>query len=252
MPLVDPIFRLDGDTHKLAGVECLTRGPVGTPFHRADALFSYARRKRAEHIVDKHCISAALEAASAIPAPIRLSLNVHASTLGRCADFCGWLCMTAAENSIDPQRLTIEIVEHVPAWNKSEFFDSLAALRGAGMRIALDDVGLGHSNFQMMVDAKPDYFKRDRYFVHGCHRDKYRRAVVASVAKLAEELDSSSSRKVLKTRQTWRSYGTSVSRSSKVSCFAAPSDTISFGSRKSLAISVRALWSPGLRLHSAS
>ena len=59
------------------------------------------------------------------------------------------------------------------------------------MRIALDDVGLGHSNFQMMVDAKPDYFKLDRYFVHGCHRDKYRRAVVASVAKLAEELDSS-------------------------------------------------------------
>lgn len=191
VPVVQPIFRLDGDTHKLAGVECLTRGPVGTPFHRADALFSYARRKRAEHIVDQHCISAALEAASAIPAPIRLSLNVHASTLGRCADFCGWLCMTAAENSIDPQRLTIEIVEHVPAWNKSEFFDSLAALRGAGMRIALDDVGLGHSNFQMMVDAKPDYFKLDRYFVHGCHRDKYRRAVVASVAKLAEELDSS-------------------------------------------------------------
>jgi EAL domain-containing protein (putative c-di-GMP-specific phosphodiesterase class I)/ActR/RegA family two-component response regulator len=191
VPVVQPIFKLDGNTHKLAGVECLTRGPAGTPFHRADALFAYARRKRAEHVVDQHCISAALEAASAIPSPIRLSLNVHASTLGRCADFCGWLCSTAAANSIDPQRLTIEIVEHVPAWNKSEFSESLAALREAGMRIALDDVGLGHSSFKMMVDAKPDYFKLDRYFVHGCHRDKYRKAVVASVAKLAEELDSS-------------------------------------------------------------
>jgi EAL domain-containing protein (putative c-di-GMP-specific phosphodiesterase class I) len=76
-------------------------------------------------------------------------------------------------------------------WDKSEFFQSLAALRQAGMRIALDDVGLGHSNFQMMVDVKPDYFKLDRYFVHGCHRDKSHRAVVASVAKLAEELGSS-------------------------------------------------------------
>ena len=191
VPVVQPIFRLDGDTHKLAGVECLTRGPGGTPFQRADALFAYARRKRAEHIVDQHCISTALEAAAAIPAQIRLFLNVHASTLGRSADFCSWLCSTAAENSIDPRRLTIEIVEHTPVWNKSEFFESLAALREAGMRIALDDVGLGHSNFQMMVDAKPDYFKLDRYFVHGCHRDKYRKAVVASVAKLAEELDSS-------------------------------------------------------------
>ena len=191
VPVVQPIFRLNGDSHELAGVECLTRGPAGTPFQRADALFAYARRKRAEHIVDQHCISAALEAASAIPKHIRLSLNVHASTLGRCADFCGWLCSTAAENSIDPQRLTVEIVEHAPVWNKPEFSQTLAALREVGMRIALDDVGLGHSNFQMIVDVKPDYLKLDRYFVHGCHRDKYRKAVVASVAKLAEELDSS-------------------------------------------------------------
>jgi EAL domain-containing protein (putative c-di-GMP-specific phosphodiesterase class I)/CheY-like chemotaxis protein len=191
VPVVQPIFKLDGNSHSLTGVECLSRGPGGTPFYRADAVFAYARRKRAEHIVDRHCISVALEAASAIPAYIRLSLNVHASTLGRSSDFCGWLCSTAAENSIDVQRLTIEIVEHTPVCNKSEFFQTLAALRTAGVRIALDDVGLGHSNFQMMVDVKPDYFKLDRYFVHGCHRDKYRRAVVASVAKLAEELDSS-------------------------------------------------------------
>jgi len=190
VPIVQPIFRLDGDTHKLAGVECLTRGPGNTPFQRADALFAYARRKRAEHIVDQHCISAALEAASSIPPQIRLSVNVHASTLGRCADFCGWLCATAAENSIDPQRLTVEIVEHAPVWNRPEFSQTLAALREAGMRIALDDIGIGHSNFQMMVDVKPDYFKLDRYFVHGCHRNKYRYAVVASVAKLAEEFGS--------------------------------------------------------------
>jgi EAL domain-containing protein (putative c-di-GMP-specific phosphodiesterase class I)/CheY-like chemotaxis protein len=190
-PLVQPIFELDGNTHKLAGVECLSRGPRGTPFQRADAVFSYARYKRAEHILDKHCISVALEAASAISEPIRLSLNVHASTLGRCSDFCGWLCSTAAKNSIDSQRLTIEIVEHVPVRDKSAFFQTLADLREAGMRIALDDVGLGHSNFQMMVDMKPDYFKLDRYFVDGCHRDKSHKAVVASVAKLAEELGCS-------------------------------------------------------------
>ena len=190
-PYVQPIFKLDRNSRKLVGVECLSRGPVGTPFHRADALFAYARHKRAEHIVDQHCISVALKAASAIPAHIGVALNVHASTLGRCADFCDWLCSTAAENSIDVHRLVIEIVEHAPVWNKSEFFHTLAALRKAGIRIALDDVGLGHSNFQIMVDAQPDYFKLDRYFVHGCHRDKQRRAVVVSVAKLAEELGGS-------------------------------------------------------------
>src|SRR5208282_1680239 len=147
VPMVQPIFKLDGNAYALAGVECLSRGPAGTPFHRADAVFAYARYKRAEHILDQHCITIALQAASAIPAPIRLSLNVHASTLGRCSDFCGWLCAAAAENSIDVQRLTIEIVEHVPVRDKSEFLRTLAALRQAGMQIALDDVGLGNSNF---------------------------------------------------------------------------------------------------------
>ncbi len=190
VPVVQPLFRLDGDTYKLVGVECLTRGPVGTPFQRPDALFAYARHKRSEHIVDQHCISVALEAASALPEAIRINLNVHASTLGRCADFTGWLCSTAEENSIDPQRLTVEIVEHAPVWNRPEFSHTLAALKEVGMRIALDDIGVGHSNFEMMVDAKPDYFKLDRCFVHGCHRNKYRYAVVASVAKLAEEFGS--------------------------------------------------------------
>jgi EAL domain-containing protein (putative c-di-GMP-specific phosphodiesterase class I)/ActR/RegA family two-component response regulator len=188
--VVQPIFRLDGNEHKLVAVECLTRGPVGSPFQRPDALFAYARGKRAEHILDQHCIAAALEAAAVIPSQIRLSLNAHASTLGRCVDFCGWLSAQAEKNSIDPLRLTIEIVEHSPIWNEVQFFRTLAALRDAGMRIALDDVCLGHSNFQLMVEAKPDYFKLDRYFVHGCHRDKCRRAVVASVAKLANGMDS--------------------------------------------------------------
>src|SRR6266496_2745916 len=190
VPVVQPIYKLDGGAPKLAGVECLSRGPGGTPFQRADALFAYARRKRVEDIVDQHCISVALKAAAGIPVEIGLALNVHASTLGRCADFCGWLRAAAAENSIDPLRLTIEIVEHTAVRNKSQFLHTLDALREAGIRIALDDIGLGHSNFQMMVDAKPDYLKLDRYLVHGCHRDKYRKAVVTSVAKLAEELDS--------------------------------------------------------------
>jgi CheY-like chemotaxis protein len=102
-PFVQPIFRLGRNTHKLAGVECLSRGPVGTPFRRADALFAYARHKRAEHIIDQHCISIALKAASAIPAKIHLALNVHASTLGRCADFCDWLCAAAAEHAPVPR-----------------------------------------------------------------------------------------------------------------------------------------------------
>jgi EAL domain-containing protein (putative c-di-GMP-specific phosphodiesterase class I)/CheY-like chemotaxis protein len=187
-PYVQPIFRFGANYHTLVGVECLSRGPAGTPFEPADALFAYARRKRAEDVLDRHCISLALEAVSGIPKDVRISVNVHASTLGHCADFAGWLRSCAANNAIPLEQLTVEIVEHAPVWNKAGFLRVLDKLRDSGVKIALDDIGLGHSNYQMILDARPDYLKIDRYFINGCGRDPDRQAVVASIVKLANDL----------------------------------------------------------------
>ena len=189
-PMVQPIFQLKPPGPPLlVGVECLTRGPAGTPFERADALFAYARHKRAEGLLDQKCIGLALAQLGLLAEGVRISLNVHASTLGSSANFAGWLRSTAAAYAIRPERMTIEIVEHAPQWNQKEFLRSLDDLRDAGIKIALDDIGLGHSNYQMIVDVRPDYFKIDRYFVHGCSANRYRRAVVASITTLANELN---------------------------------------------------------------
>jgi CheY-like chemotaxis protein len=58
------------------------------------------------------------------------------------------------------------------------------------MRIALDDVGVGHSNYQMIIDARPDYFKIDRQFVRASCGDPSRQAVLESVVQLASKLDA--------------------------------------------------------------
>jgi EAL domain-containing protein (putative c-di-GMP-specific phosphodiesterase class I) len=182
-----PIFELQPGGSVMVGVECLARGPAGTPFRRPDAMFAYARHKRAEHILDRHAISVALSTVAPIPARLQVSLNVHASTLGRYPDFADWLCSLAGAQSIAPERLVVEIVEHAPGWNKKEFLETLANLRVFGVKIAMDDIGLGYSNYQMIVDAQPDYFKVDQYFVNGCSHDRHRRAVVTSIATLAAE-----------------------------------------------------------------
>lgn len=189
-PYVQPIFRVGvGHPPQLVGVECLTRGPAGTPFEQADTLFAYARHKRAEGPLDRKCIALGLAELGTAASDFRISLNVHASTLGSCSGFARWLCSTAGTYDIVPERLTVEIVEHAPQWNQREFLRSLDELREAHVKIALDDIGLGHSNYQMIVDVRPDYFKIDRYFVHGCAGNRYRRAVVASITTLANELD---------------------------------------------------------------
>ena len=59
-----------------------------------------------------------------------------------------------------------------------------------GIPIALDDIGEGHSNYRMILDCRPEFFKIDKYFVQGSHRDSARRAVLQSVVTLAANFGS--------------------------------------------------------------
>ena len=180
-----PIFEYSRDKRSLHGVECLIRGPAGTNLESADVLFEYVRRKREESLVDRACVATSLERAAALPGEPNLALNVHASTLGRDRDFVGFLLGSAAGCAIALSRLTIEIVEHSPFWDGRSFLSALEQIRSNGIRLALDDVGLGQSNYRMILDCRPDYFKVDRYLVDGAHRDVYRLAVLESISHLA-------------------------------------------------------------------
>lgn len=187
-----PVVELGNGSMRLHGLECLARGPKQSNAERADVLFEYVRRKHVEPVVDRACILVALREAARLPGSPALALNVHASTLGRDRDFPAFLGSVADRHGVHPSRLTIEIVEHTQHWDGVTFERALKALRGLGARIALDDVGLGHSNYRMMLDTKPEYLKIDRYFVHGAHADGSRRAVLDSIAQLGWKLGARS------------------------------------------------------------
>jgi EAL domain-containing protein (putative c-di-GMP-specific phosphodiesterase class I) len=180
-----PIFEIGWSGRSLFALEALTRGPQGTNVERADVLFEYVRRKRREAEVDRLAIAAALREARGLPGMPGLSLNVHASTLEQDRLLPVWLAEKAQEYGIPCHRLIIEIVEHAPPWSGPSFLMSLDRLRGLGVRIALDDVGLGQSNYRMILDCQPDLLKIDRHFVAGAHADPHRRAVLESIADLA-------------------------------------------------------------------
>jgi EAL domain-containing protein (putative c-di-GMP-specific phosphodiesterase class I) len=182
---LQPIFDVSGAAQRVSAVECLARGPAGTNLERANVLFEYVRRKKEETAVDRACVLAGLSVASSLPSSIDIDLNVHASTLGRDPGFVSFLESAAESLGISPARVVVEIVEHFPYWDSVAFFDSLSAIRAAGMRVALDDVGAGNSNFSMMIDVEPDFLKIDRYLIRGCDSHAYRRVVLESVHHLA-------------------------------------------------------------------
>jgi len=185
--LFQPIVRATPDHQSLHAVECLSRGPAGTNFAAAGVLFDYVRLKREESLVDRACISAAFAQSPLLPSDVMLCINVHASTLGRDVGFVPFLQNLATKHSIAMKRITVEIVEHAPPWDGRSFLDAIAQLRNAGAKLAVDDVGLGQSNFKMLIDVGPDFLKLDRYFVASCANDAKRRAVISAVTQLARE-----------------------------------------------------------------
>jgi EAL domain-containing protein (putative c-di-GMP-specific phosphodiesterase class I) len=184
-----PTFELNGSggrAPKVHFVECLSRGPKGTNMESAGILFEYARRKGKEAALDRLCIQTAFRAMSDLPDRPTVSMNVHASGLEREHDFPSFFGRLAEENGVSLSDVILEIVEHTPDWSGSTFLLVLEKLRKLGVRIALDDIGLGRSNYRMILDFRPNYFKIDRFLVQGCHKDLNRRAVLESLILLAD------------------------------------------------------------------
>jgi EAL domain-containing protein (putative c-di-GMP-specific phosphodiesterase class I) len=165
-------------------VEGLIGGPEGTNLERADVLFSYIRRKRETVRMDRLCVATLLEAARVLPPSTAIGLNVDAETLTMDREFPGFLTAFAGRHGIDPDRLVIEIVEHTPPRDAATFRAAVRILSSLGVRIALDDVGCAHSNYQMMIETRPHFFKVDRYFVAGAHGDTLRQEILRSIVQL--------------------------------------------------------------------
>ena len=185
-----PIVRVTPARFELYALEALARGPEGSSVARPDILFEYARRKGEESAVDLICVAEALSASAVIPQRPMLSINIHGATLANVDKVADQLLEAAATYGIAPGQLMLEIVEHRASWAIETFRATLETLRDAGVRIAVDDLGAGASNYRMIVDCRPDHLKVDRHVVHGCSRDPWRRAVLQSIVTLANACDA--------------------------------------------------------------
>ncbi|MDH5674071.1 MAG: EAL domain-containing protein [Myxococcales bacterium] len=188
--VLQPIVKITELQPEIVSFECLTRGPMGTNVERPDILFEYVRRKGATAHVDLLCLAGAFEQGLAAAEGRPLSLNVHASTLAARDDFDARLVELLELHEVSPRRATIEIVEHSPDFDGPRFLRAIERLRTRGHRIALDDVGTGHSNLKMILDCRPDYLKIDRYFVQQIETDTARQAAITSLVGVAASLDA--------------------------------------------------------------
>jgi len=186
--LFQPIMEIGKEKFSIFAMEALSRGPKGSNAERADVLFEYVRRKGKESDVDRACAAAVFKASESLPACCSISLNVHAATLERDRDWPEFLADVCGRHGLPLNRLILEIVEQQKYTDPERFFQAVDRLRRAGVRVALDDIGLGYSNYRMLIELHPDFFKIDRYFVTGSSQKPNARAAIESIVLLADRL----------------------------------------------------------------
>ncbi|HWF56662.1 MAG TPA: EAL domain-containing protein [Solirubrobacteraceae bacterium] len=90
--------------------------------------------------------------------------------------------------SLPPSSLCLEITESAVACDPGDVMDGLARLSALGLKVALDDFGVGQSSLARLVHSLPiDVLKLDRTFVSELAEPR-EGAVVAAVAVMARAL----------------------------------------------------------------
>jgi PAS domain S-box-containing protein len=93
-----------------------------------------------------------------------------------------------AETGVDPCRLHLEITESVAMADPARTAEVLCQLKGAGVRICLDDFGTGHSSLSRLRHFPMDILKIDRSFVTHIDTDPSALEIVRLIIEFAHTI----------------------------------------------------------------
>jgi len=85
-------------------------------------------------------------------------------------------------------QVVLELTERDPIENFTETRRNIAALQGLGVRIAIDDVGTGHSGLSYMLKLGVDIIKIDKMFVDAIGTDRNSTTIVETLVDLAHNM----------------------------------------------------------------
>jgi EAL domain-containing protein (putative c-di-GMP-specific phosphodiesterase class I) len=119
---------------------------------------------------------------------LTMSVNVSARQLG--TSDLGETVASALEGSgIDPGRVCLEITETAMMADPAAMASTLTTLKGIGVRLAVDDFGIGHASLRQLRELLPvDTLKIDKSFVDGITTNADDAAIVEGVVRLAHSL----------------------------------------------------------------
>jgi diguanylate cyclase (GGDEF)-like protein len=129
----------------------------------------------------------ACQQAAAWPGQQNVSVNVSPIQF-KSPNLVATVLSALAESGLEPRRLELEITESVMLDIGGAALAILRNLREIGVRVALDDFGIGYSSLGYLRSFPFDRIKIDQSFVRGASSEGVGRAIVRAVAALGQSL----------------------------------------------------------------
>lgn len=171
---------VDLATGQTVALEALARFP--TTGQGPEQVFAEAWAVGAGVALEMRAVDAALADLNRIPAHLRLGVNVSPGTLVS-PEF------EAVARSVQAGRIAVEVTEHVAVDDYRALQAAREQLVVLGMRLAIDDVGIGVSGLRHILEVDPDTIKIDSSVVRDVDTHPAKAAMVQALVSFAEAID---------------------------------------------------------------
>jgi diguanylate cyclase (GGDEF)-like protein/PAS domain S-box-containing protein len=184
--------QLDLASGRVTAVEALarwthaTRGPVSP-----EVFIPLAEQNGLVAEIDAFVLRTACEAvqrwAAEGASPLRVAVNISGHDLDR-DDLVPMVQGVLDATRLEPWRLELELTEGVALSSPEKAVQRIQELRALGVRVAIDDYGVGYSMLARLRDMPIDRLKIDRSFVRDLCDDDDAAAIVGSTVSMAHAL----------------------------------------------------------------
>ena len=171
---------------EVLGWEALIRGPVGSPFETPNVLFAVARENDMDVELETLCLDTIFGDLPRGVSSRRLFVNASSMLLRHPVflDERNLASINRSHHDVVVEISEKEIVEY------SSFGGILSTVRGAGLKIAIDDAGSGYSGLEAILNLRPDYIKVADSLVRGLEGDPIKREIISSLAAIGRRIDA--------------------------------------------------------------
>ncbi|MFE1244892.1 EAL domain-containing protein [Fictibacillus sp. NPDC058756] len=182
-----PIIHLA--SNKIYGYEFLLRPLADSLDFKPYELFQMAERSGFQALLDgKARIASIQNSADAVPPGVKRFINFLPSSIYDPKHCLATTFRAAAEAGVDPQDLVFEVVETEEIADIAHLKSILTAYQEKGMKVALDDLGAGHSTLSVLKELRPDYVKIDREIISFCDDDIEKQHMIKQIVQVANEI----------------------------------------------------------------